>query len=43
LRWECPPEGAKNLQGYTIEIFELISPEGFAGFDRKMREGQWGK
>jgi hypothetical protein len=40
LRWEYPPEGAKSLQGYTIEILELISPNGFARFDKKLIDGQ---
>jgi hypothetical protein len=37
LRWECPPEGAKNLQGYTREILKLIPPIGFTGIDRNSK------
>jgi hypothetical protein len=32
LEWKNPPEGARNLQRHTIEILELISPNGFARF-----------
>jgi len=42
LRWECPPEGAKNRQGYTLEILELISPTGFIGFHRNWKDLQRG-
>jgi hypothetical protein len=34
LRWECPPEGAKDLQGYVIETKKHISPVGSMGFHR---------
>jgi hypothetical protein len=34
LRWENPPEGAKNLQGYTMGTIEHIPPTGFIGFDK---------
>jgi hypothetical protein len=40
LRWEYPPEGAKSLQGYTIETLELIPPIGFARFDKNSKGGQ---
>jgi hypothetical protein len=34
LRWENPPEGAKNLQGFTMGTIEHIPPTGFIGFDK---------
>jgi hypothetical protein len=37
LRYECPPEGAKNLQGYIIETFELKPPIGFTGIHQISR------
>jgi hypothetical protein len=37
LRWECPPEGAKNLQGYTIEILELKPLIAFTGIHQISR------
>jgi hypothetical protein len=36
LRWENPPEGAKNLQGYSRHTEEHIWPLGFTGFHRKL-------
>jgi hypothetical protein len=38
LRYENPPEGAKGLQGYTIETLELIPPIGFTGIHRFGRD-----
>jgi hypothetical protein len=43
LRWECPPEGAKSKQGYTIEIMQCISPTGFMGFHRNLKDLQKGE
>jgi hypothetical protein len=40
MRSENPPEGAKNLQGYTLGTIEHISPTGFTRFDKKLRDGQ---
>ena len=40
MRSENPPEGAKNLQGYTIGTIEHIPPTGFTRFDKKLRDGQ---
>jgi hypothetical protein len=40
LRWENPPEGAKNLQGYTIGIIECIPPTGFTRFHRNLKNLQ---
>jgi hypothetical protein len=40
LRWECPPEGAKDLQGYVIGTKEGISPTGFIGFHRVLKDLQ---
>jgi hypothetical protein len=37
LRWENPPEGAKNLQGYTMGTIEHIPPFGFIGFDKSLK------
>jgi hypothetical protein len=37
LRWEYPPEGAKSLQGYTIETFELIPLIGFTWIDKNSK------
>jgi hypothetical protein len=42
LRWECPPEGAKSLQGYTTETIEHKSPIGFTGFLRDWKDWQKG-
>jgi hypothetical protein len=36
LRWENPPEGARNLQGYSRHTEEHIWPLGFARIDRKL-------
>jgi hypothetical protein len=40
LRWENPPEGARNLQGYTMGTIEHIPPLGFIGFDKNLKNGQ---
>jgi hypothetical protein len=40
LRSENPPEGAKNLQGYTMGTIEHILPFGFIGFDKNLKNGQ---
>jgi hypothetical protein len=40
LRWENPPEGARNLQGYTMGTIEHIPPFGFIGFDKNLKNGQ---
>jgi hypothetical protein len=40
LRSENPPEGAKNLQGYTMGTIEHIPPFGFIGFDKNLKNGQ---
>jgi hypothetical protein len=37
LRSENPPEGAKNLQGYTMGTIEHIPPIGFIGFDKNLK------
>jgi hypothetical protein len=42
LRWENPPEGARNLQGYTMGTIEHIPPFGFIGFDRNLKNRQRG-
>ena len=38
MRWECPPEGAKSLQGYTTETIEHKPPIGFTGFHRNWKD-----
>jgi hypothetical protein len=38
MRSENPPEGAKNLQGYTIGTIEHIPP---TGFTRLLRIWSW--
>jgi hypothetical protein len=37
MRSENPPEGAKNLQGYTMGTIEHIPPTGFIGFDKNLK------
>ena len=37
MRWECPPEGAKSKQGYTIETLEHKPPIGFTGIHQISR------
>jgi hypothetical protein len=34
LRWENPPKGAKNLQGYSIHTETHIPQQGFTRFHR---------
>jgi hypothetical protein len=34
LRWENPPEGARNLQGYSMATKEHIAPHGFTRIHR---------
>jgi hypothetical protein len=43
LRWECPPEGAKSLQGYMIGIMQCIPPIGFAIFHKDLNFAQKGR
>ena len=43
MRSENPPEGAKNLQGYTIGTIEHISPTGYMGFHRYLKDLQKGE
>jgi hypothetical protein len=42
LRWENPPEGARNLQGYLRDTWEHIPPLGFTRIDRKLNWAQKG-
>jgi hypothetical protein len=42
LRWENPPEGARNLQGYLRDTWEHIPPLGFTRIDRKLNCAQKG-
>jgi hypothetical protein len=38
LRWENPPEGAKNLQESSRNTGEHIPQLGFIGFDKNLRK-----
>jgi hypothetical protein len=40
LRWECPPEGAKSLQGYIKGIMQCIPPTGFTKFHKDLNFSQ---
>jgi hypothetical protein len=40
MRSENPPEGAKNLQGYTMGTIEHIPPTGFIGFVKNLKNLQ---
>jgi hypothetical protein len=40
LRWENPPERAKNLQGHSMATREHISQFGFTGIHRIFKNGQ---
>jgi hypothetical protein len=42
LRWENPPEGAKNLQGYSMGTLEHIPPYEFTGIWQEMEIGTKG-
>jgi hypothetical protein len=40
LRWENPPEGARNLQGCSRHTEEHISPHDFTGIHRDLKFAQ---